>query len=35
VLPQTSLSELRSAVARIKKTIQQHYPRVRHVFLDT
>jgi len=35
VLPQTSLTDLRSAIARIKKSIQQRYPRVRHVFLDT
>jgi cation diffusion facilitator family transporter len=35
VLPQTTLSDLRGAIARIKKTIQQRYPRVRHVFLDT
>ncbi len=35
VLPQTPLSDLRDAVARIKKTIQQRYPQVRHVFLET
>ena len=35
VLPQTTLSDLRGAIARIKKAIQQRYPRVRYVFLDT
>jgi cation diffusion facilitator family transporter len=35
VLPQTSLTDLRNAIARIKKAIQQRYPRIRYVFLDT
>lgn len=35
VLPQTSLSDLRRAIARIKTAIQRRYPRVRYVFLDT
>ncbi len=35
VLPETSLPDMRGALARIKSAIREHYPRIRYIFLDT
>jgi len=33
--PDTTLTELRRAITRIKKNIRRRFPRIRRIFLDT